>query len=40
MSLLFAKKHKRKMQIFWSILSILIVILMIALYMPVLFTPN
>ena len=37
MSLLFAKKHRRRMQIVWSVLSVLIVVLMIALYMPVLF---
>ena len=38
MSLLFAKKHKRRMQILWSILSVIIVVLMLALYMPVLFS--
>ena len=38
MSLLFAKKHRRRMQIVWSVLSVLIVVLMIALYMPVLFS--
>ncbi len=38
MSLLFAKKHRRRMQILWSILSVVIVLLMLALYMPVLFS--
>gem|GEM_PF-1843816 len=35
---MFSEKNKRKMKIFWSIVSVVIVIMMIALYMPVLFT--
>ncbi len=35
---IFSQKHKRKVGIAWGIVSVLIIILMIALYMPVLFT--
>jgi hypothetical protein len=35
---IFSKKHKKKVGIAWGIVSILIIIMMIALYMPVLFT--
>ena len=35
--MMFSKKHKKRMNIAWGIVSVLIIILMIALYMPVLF---
>ena len=35
---IFSKKHQKKVRIAWGIVSVLIIILMIALYMPVLFT--
>ncbi len=35
--MMFSKKHKKRMGIAWGIVSVLIIILMIALYMPVLF---
>ncbi len=34
---MFSKKHKKRMNIAWGIVSVLIIVLMIALYMPVLF---
>ena len=36
--MMFSKKHKKRMGIAWGIVSVLIIILMVALYMPVLFT--
>jgi hypothetical protein len=36
--MMFSNKHKKKVGIAWGIVSALIIILMIALYMPVLFT--
>ncbi len=35
---IFSKKHKRKVGIAWGIVSVLIIVMMIALYMPVLFS--
>ena len=36
--MMFSKKHQKKFNIAWGILSVLIIVLMIALYMPALFT--
>ena len=35
---MFNKKHQKKVGIAWGVVSVLIIILMIALYMPALFT--
>ena len=36
--MMFSKKHQKKVGIAWGIVSVLIIILMIMLYMPALFT--
>ena len=37
-TMLFSRKHKRKVAVAWGIVSVVIILLMIALYMPILFT--
>jgi hypothetical protein len=36
--MMFSKKHKKKIGIAWGIVSVLLIILMVALYMPALFS--
>ncbi len=36
--MMFSKKHQKKVSIAWGIVSVLIIVLMIMLYMPALFT--
>jgi len=35
--MLFNQKHKKKIQIFWIVISVLVIVSMILLYMPGLF---
>ncbi len=36
--MMFSNKHKRKFGIAWAVISVIIIIMMVALYMPALFS--